>query len=207
MSSLDTWKSRDTAKTPDTKTTLDVGSIQKTSAHSFEDESDTDDDESLLVQQTLPPETYDEEGLRRHILGYDWTQAGRDILGDVLDDKKLWQLPHVFPQTQGAVTDRSHMTHFSIFDVGTMAHLWSSSALQRKDYFKGTSSLEQPQKCKRNPERQRLAVGRITIVREPSPLLFAALHYTMSRHFDVDEMFQLLIDFHTGVCDPLLLFE
>ena len=43
-------------------------------------------------------------------------------------------------------------------------------------------------------DEQRLAVGRITIVREPSPLLFAALHYTMRHHFDMDEAFQLLID-------------
>lgn len=43
-------------------------------------------------------------------------------------------------------------------------------------------------------EEQRLAVGRITIVREPSPLLFAALHYTLREHFDMDEAFQLLVD-------------
>lgn len=41
---------------------------------------------------------------------------------------------------------------------------------------------------------QRLAVGKITIVREPSPLIFAALHYTMKEHFDMDEAFQLLVD-------------
>lgn len=41
---------------------------------------------------------------------------------------------------------------------------------------------------------QHLAVGRITIVREPSPLLFAALHYTMRDYFDMDEAFQLLVD-------------
>ena len=44
------------------------------------------------------------------------------------------------------------------------------------------------------PAEQRLSVGRITIIREPSPLLFAALHYTMREHFDMDEAFQLLID-------------
>ena len=44
------------------------------------------------------------------------------------------------------------------------------------------------------PKEQRVAVGRITIVREPSPLLFAALHYTMREHFDMDEAFQLLVD-------------
>ena len=35
-------------------------------------------------------------------------------------------------------------------------------------------------------------MGRITIVREPSSLLFAALHYTQKDHFDVDELFELL---------------
>ena len=48
-------------------------------------------------------------------------------------------------------------------------------------------------------EDQRVAVGRVTIVREPSPLLFAALHYTMRDHFDMDEAFELLIDDKTTV--------
>ena len=43
-----------------------------------------------------------------------------------------------------------------------------------------------------NPERQKQAVGRITIVREPSPMLFAALHYTMKDHFDMDKIFEML---------------
>lgn len=48
-------------------------------------------------------------------------------------------------------------------------------------------------------EEQRLAVGRITIVREPSFLLFAALHYTMKEHFDMDEAFQLPLDEKTAI--------
>ncbi len=193
-----TANSLDTAKTLDTRFTLDVDSIQKT--HSFEDESDTDDDESLFVQQTLPPETYEEESLRRHILGYDWTQAGRDILGNVVDDKKLLRTPNVFPQTPGAVTDRSHLTHFSIFDVGNDgAPLEIMSATDRGTTSRAQAIWNNLKDLNANPQRQRLAVGRITIVREPSPLLFAALHHTMSNHFDMDEMFQLLIDQHTRV--------
>lgn len=193
-----TANSLDTAKTLDTRFTLDVDSIQKT--HSFEDESDTDDDESLFVQQTLPPETYEEEGLRRHILGYDWTQAGRDILGNVVDDKKLLRTPNVFSQMPGAVTDRSHLTHFSIFDVGNDgAPLEIMSATDRGTTSRAQAIWNNLKDLNANPERQRLAVGRITIVREPSPLLFAALHHTMGNHFDMDEMFQLLIDQHTRV--------
>ena len=42
-------------------------------------------------------------------------------------------------------------------------------------------------------DRPKKVVGRITIVREPSPLLFAAIHYTLKDYFDVDEMFALLV--------------
>ena len=56
---------------------------------------------------------------------------------------------------------------------------------------------ERIQKVNADPKKERKAVGRITIVHEPSPLLFGALHYTMSKHFDVDELFQLLVDTKT----------
>lgn len=39
----------------------------------------------------------------------------------------------------------------------------------------------------------KLASGRITIVREPSPLIFGALHMTMSHDFDMDEIFEHLV--------------
>lgn len=38
-----------------------------------------------------------------------------------------------------------------------------------------------------------------SIVREPSPILFAALHYTMNDHFDMDEVFRLLVEANTKV--------
>ena len=64
-----------------------------------------------------------------------------------------------------------------------------NAALSRaKDIWRRISSINADQ------TRQKLAVGRITILREPSPLLFAALHYTMKDHFDVDELFQLLVE-------------
>lgn len=101
-----------------TRTTLDVDSIQKDSTFSAEDDSDTDDDESLFVQGSLPQENYDEEGLRKHILQYDWTDDGRTIIGDILKNQPFSEHPCVFPVKLGAVEDRSHLTHYSIFDVG-----------------------------------------------------------------------------------------
>lgn len=43
-----------------------------------------------------------------------------------------------------------------------------------------------------DPESQLRAVGRITIVREPSPIILGALHLTMNQDFDMDEVFELL---------------
>ncbi|KAH8904541.1 hypothetical protein BR93DRAFT_883002 [Coniochaeta sp. PMI_546] len=37
------------------------------------------------------------------------------------------------------------------------------------------------------------AVGRITILQEPSPLMLGTAHMTMARHFDMDELFRHLI--------------
>ena len=36
------------------------------------------------------------------------------------------------------------------------------------------------------------AVGRIVILREPSALLFGALHLSMKDHFDMDSIYQML---------------
>lgn len=100
------------------RNTLDVDSIQKDLTFSAEDESDTDDDESLFVQQILPQERYEEEGLRKHILEYAWTDSGRATIGELLKNQKLSKQSCMFPVELGPVEDRSHLSHYSIFDVG-----------------------------------------------------------------------------------------
>lgn len=109
---------RNTNTTLDTFTTLHDGSKQKTSTLSADDESDTDEDEALYVQDLLEPEVFYEEGLRRHLQNHQWTAAGRKILGDILEDKLLLQRKYLLPITPHPtpVDDRSHLTHYSIFD-------------------------------------------------------------------------------------------
>ena len=99
-------------------TALDVESVslQKSSTLSPEDESDTDDDEALFVQDTLPAESYHEEGLRAHIRDYAWTDSGRSILGDLLDGERPLHQRAGFPTSIKAAEDRSHLSHYSIFD-------------------------------------------------------------------------------------------
>lgn len=94
--------------------TTDVAS----GAWSIEDESVTDGDESLFVQQQLPQEEYTHEGLRKHIQLHQWTPPGRAILGNLLNNNKFLEQPCLFPVQLGSVEDRSHLSHYSIFDVG-----------------------------------------------------------------------------------------
>lgn len=82
------------------------------------DESETDDDESLFVRQTLPQEQYELDGLREHVRLYEWTQSGRDILGDMLDERQPPGESNIFPNQPGELEGRSHLPHYSIFDVG-----------------------------------------------------------------------------------------
>lgn len=95
---------------------LEVESVSKDSGNSIEEESDTDDDESLFVQQTLPKESYHEEGLRKHIKDYEWTEAGRDILGDIAGRDQVVQRGTIFPTKAGEAEDRSHLSHYSIYN-------------------------------------------------------------------------------------------
>ena len=184
-----------------TGSTFDVESVQNGSTTQVDSDSDTDDDESMFVQQGLAPETYDEHGLREHIKTYKWTKAGREILGGILTDLPS-EKESLFPRSLGAVADRSHLTHYSIFDVGNDGAPLPIRPMGTRDTSatsRATAIWENIRKTNADPERQRLAVGRITIVREPSPVLFAALHYTMNKHFDVDGLFQLLYDEKTRV--------
>ncbi|KAF2457149.1 hypothetical protein BDY21DRAFT_345077 [Lineolata rhizophorae] len=90
-----------------------------------------------------------------------------------------------------AADDRTHYTHYQVYDVGQdgvpvlieadkentpkAAGIWHS--------IKGINAD--------SPDRQ--AVGRITIAREPSAVLFGALHLTLNKAFNVDELFRHLV--------------
>ena len=102
---------------------LEVESLSKDSGNIVEEVSDTDDDESLFVQQTLPRESYSEEGLRKYIKDYEWTDAGRAILGDIAGGFHALQRGTIFPTSIGEVDDRSHLSHYSIFDGMLDLHL------------------------------------------------------------------------------------
>ena len=95
--------------------TLDVESVQKSSTLSANDESDTDEDEALFVQEQLADESYNEDGLKKHICEYNWTDAGKNILESLLDKPETVQRTSIFP-TLDLAEDRPQLSHYTILD-------------------------------------------------------------------------------------------
>jgi hypothetical protein len=170
--------------------TLPASSASRTTGDTSD--SDSDDDEVLYVQTPLEPQAHEMEGLRNHLKTHSWDKHGRRILDGIVGNPDRLREDPLIPNRRGPQQDRSDQSHYQIFDVGP-----DGSPLQldfshiEKSHGRAMSLWHAMKDV--NPEsRERKAVGRITIVREPSPILFGALHYTMNQTFDVDELFQCL---------------
>jgi CorA-like Mg2+ transporter protein len=154
--------------------------------------TDSDDDESLFVQETLPPESFTEDHFRNHLRQHEWDEHAIRILGPVLEDADLLRQSEMFqddgvPQA-GSV---SQSTHATVYEVGADG----AALLYRAESQELSQAIWQSlNNTNADATRRRLATGKITVVREPSPLLFGAIHLTMDPHFDMDEIFRLLSD-------------
>lgn len=144
------------------------------------EDSDEDDDEVLYVQTPLAAQSYSQEGLREHLRSYRWDKHGRKLLdGVAYTPDRLSQTPLV-PNQRGALSDRSHYTDCQVFDVGPDGSplLVDNSHVERES---GRAMAIWTSLHETNPpSKQRHAVGRITVLREPSPILFGVIHHTMS---------------------------
>ncbi|PBP20018.1 hypothetical protein BUE80_DR009146 [Diplocarpon rosae] len=156
-------------------------------------ESDeSDDDDELYVQTPLPSYKYDLEDLRDHLKTYTLNEYGAVLLDSVVHNKRLLY-PTLFPEYPE--DEKWHNSHYSVFDVCT-----DGAPLSRREVVKaGTKSIDSAvwqaiQDLNADPDAQRPAVGRIFIVREPSPIILGALHLTMNKYFDMDEIFKYLVE-------------
>ncbi|KAG4433777.1 hypothetical protein IFR05_010744 [Cadophora sp. M221] len=156
------------------------------------DSDESDNDDELYVQTPLPSYKYDYEDLRSHLKTYTFTEHGDVLLDTVVHNKRLLY-PSLFPEYPD--DERWHLSHYSVFDVST-----DGAPLSRREAVKdGTTSIDSAvwqaiQDLNADPDSQRPAVGRITIVREPSPVMLGALHLANNKDFDVDELFQYLVE-------------
>lgn len=185
---------------------IDVESFQKTASFAGTQDSDGDDDSSdagisLFASSPLKQEEYTIEDLKDHIRCYNWTDEDKKILSNVLENPRLLVGPSIFPTDIDTSDDRSHFTHYTILDVADNGVL-SEPLAERKPVSRSWEIWSRLCSTNADPDDTKKAVGRITILREPSPLLFAALHLTMHKHFDMDEIFGFLVDDDPGLVRP-----
>ena len=101
-----------------------------------------------------------------------------------------------------SITD--HGSIFNVTDDGTPLEIRTADAPERESRSLGI--WNRIKSTNTDPTRKK-AVGRITIVREPSPLLFAALHYTLSKHMDIDEHFDAMVSTNPKLGNPHRAFD
>ena len=158
------------------------------------EDTDQEHDESYYVQEPLEPQTYDHDQLREHLQNYQWDYHCKKILEAVVDNPIRLQQPWLFPTTPGPAEDRSHFSGYQVFDIGTDGAPVPVDVSGVESVTSKATAIWHAIKDINQPSKQRIATGRITILRELSPILLGAVHLTMHQTFDIDELFQHLVD-------------
>lgn len=168
-----------------------------TASSSKEDGSDDEDNEEVYVQTPLPPRSFDEDGFRKHLRSHSWGPDGRKIMEGVIGNpSRIGQ--RLISNHKGPHEDRSHYSHYQVFDVASDGSPLLIDKSHVENEFGRAMGLWESIRELNPPSKTRQAVGRITVVREPSPILFGATHHTMHGIFDVDELFTKLVEAGTS---------
>lgn len=162
-----------------------------------EGSDDEEDGEEYYVQTPLDQQQYDHDGLREHLRSFKFSSASRRLFDGILDDAFFLSKATLFPTQKGPVADRSHLSHHQVFEVGTDGAPLSIELPQSERPPSNAlviwNTIKDVNITKSDDSRERNAVGRISVLREPSPILFGAIHYTMHHYFDVDELYRHLL--------------
>jgi hypothetical protein len=154
----------------------------------------SDDEDEYYVSNELPSHSFNHEHLREHLRTHSWTKHGREILASIVSNPAmLSKQPHLFHMGPGPADDRSHYSHFQIYNVGPngLPELVEVTGPDNS-MSKATEIWHSLRDI--GKQQDQAVVGRITIAREPSPILFGALHMTLHDAFDMDELFHHLVD-------------
>ncbi|OMP86659.1 hypothetical protein BK809_0003831 [Diplodia seriata] len=157
-------------------------------------DSDDEDDETYYVRTPLQPKSLAEEDLRTHLRTYEWESCGQTILEDVVQDGQLLS-PYLFP-TPGE-EELLHPSSYQVYDVGVDGAPISIDIETGEDeevtQSKAAAFWNTIKDINVDPDN-RSSVGRIIIAQEPAPIAFGALHYAMDEYFDMNELFQHLVN-------------
>ena len=154
----------------------------------LDDDGDGDGDDDLFVQEQLQSESFDLEGMRRHIRSYKWEFYDEKIMHGVVGNPARLSETPLIPNQKGKLEDGSDRTHYQVFNIGRDG---SPLAYEFLDIER---TLGRPAALWHAVKDIKPTNGRITILREPSPILFGAIHYTMNGTFDMSELLRLLYE-------------
>jgi hypothetical protein len=160
---------------------IELGLYKKGAIFTGEESSDSDDDESFFTQDALLAEHFSEDDLIEYLRTYDWSHYGRLVLGD-LADRRIPPSP---------LFEKSPQSYADIYEIGSDG---SALLINQGDALEGDTAAWEGLRSVNHDDSRGKAVGKIMTLREPSPVLSAAAHLTMNKHFDMDNIFRLLTD-------------
>jgi len=92
--------------------------IAKTTSFTTGESDSSDEDDELYVQDTLKCYKFDTEHLRQHLRTHKFNEEGLKLLKTVIrSNGRLLNPSELFPQYPPE--EKSHNSHYSVFDVGT----------------------------------------------------------------------------------------
>lgn len=171
-------------------TLLDPDNRPKDSVYTGDSE-DSDDNESFFAQLPLPKQLYTQADLIQHLKDYKFDQYSNLLLCDLIRSPGWLAQDRLFESDKPEDTNSTSDHHSDIFDVGGDG---APLRVIKAGAEQGSSTIWEALRSVNADASRRQAVGRITIMREPTSLLMGALHLVMKDHFDMDSLYRMLID-------------
>ncbi|CAF3576032.1 unnamed protein product [Fusarium graminearum] len=161
------------------------------------------------VQSHLAPESWSDKQLFQHLRGTDFSSEMTVLLDEMI--KRRPEIPDendrnaAFRDFAAYEKEQYSQSTFEVYEVGhncIPVKLSTdgngdepSSDTSDGQLENSADSVDAPTVWEtiRSVNTNKHSVGRITIVQEPTPLILAALHLTMSKHFDMTELLTHLL--------------
>ncbi|KAK4111581.1 hypothetical protein N656DRAFT_141307 [Canariomyces notabilis] len=152
------------------------------------------------VQRPLLKETFSEEGLLIHLRSIGETNHDTiTALGEVWQKRDELDISSVFTGFETGEGSPYANATYEILEIG-MDSIPRHKQIQSDQGFlggagdgDGDNQDSSVWRVLKDINADGDAVGRITILQEPTPLMLAATHMSMQQHFDMDELFQHLV--------------
>lgn len=155
---------------------------------------DDDQGEEFYVTYPLEPQKHDEETLCKHLQSYQWDRYAAEILENVIDSPARMLQHPLISQRISPIENRGHLGQCQVYDVGVDGAPCLIDNTRIEQDAGTAQAIRSAIRELNQPPKKRHAMGRITVARELNPILFGAVHHTLCKGLDVDELFRRLVE-------------